>query len=79
MVPSVGTATPPAQVVIHITAPAANDVWKIGTAHSIAWTEAPNFTGYIYLIDAGTKNLVGSSFLRWGRNRRHIMEPGILP
>jgi hypothetical protein len=57
--PSVGMPTPPAQIVIHITAPVAGDVWKIGTDHSIAWTEAPNFTGYIYLTNAQTKVVVG--------------------
>jgi hypothetical protein len=54
-----GTATSPTQIVIKITAPAAGDIWKIGTKNSIAWTKAPNVTGYIYLINAETKNLVG--------------------
>jgi len=57
--PYAGTATPSAQIVIKITAPVAGDAWKIGTTNSITWTRAANVTGYIYLINAQTKNLVG--------------------
>jgi hypothetical protein len=58
-VPATGASNPPAQIVISITSPAAGDVWKLGATNTITWIKAPGVTGYVYLINAVTKNLVG--------------------
>jgi len=58
-IPSSKVSSIPARPVINFITPVADDLWKINTYNSISWTKAPNVTGYIYLVDATTKNFVG--------------------
>jgi len=57
--PSSKIQSPPSRPVINFITPIAGSLWKINTYNSISWTKAPNVTGYIYLVDATSKNFVG--------------------
>lgn len=48
------TLSPP-----YITEPTSASVWKIATQNIISWTKEANVSGYIYLVDATTKNTLG--------------------
>lgn len=47
------------QTGIYITSPAAGEKWVIGQNNTIKWSEEGGFKGFIYLANAGTKEIVG--------------------